>query len=504
MATDLASLVLAVDSSQVKTGVAALDGLTAAGTRAQAATTGFGLGAKGAASAATAMAAEAQVASRAAVGLATSFGAASSAAHINTLAMRETLVVARELSRGNFSRIPGSLTLLAQGIGSQGGLGAFASAIGQKIGFIKTLQNAELAEAAAEAAAAAQSVRSAAERAGASIQAADTELALAQAQLRVAETSTAEVAAQARLAAAHEAVAVAAGEGAIAENAFAVAQGRATAAGEASAAATTTTLGATAAVLIGVGIAAVGAEAAFKAFQTSVDDTGALDRYAQSLVKTKDELKELEDKVGGFQVTWGDVMHGVAKAAKDALDLSSSWQKFKEDAANAFGSVLNSAEVGASYMYGVWSAAIDRLAPRLTYLAQLIGSVWHGGGAPDAPKGSATSFSDDVSKYANEARTKIRANMQTISRDIVGAAEDRISGGLGKPAKGRHPREAADHSIQNEKAYQDQVARLDGEILAAKEKLAGTAQEQATLAIQRIVVERDKTITDAKAQLARF
>lgn len=64
--TDLASLVLAIDSSQVPKGTAALDGLTAAGARAQAATIGLATGTKSAAVAATQMAAEAQGVARAA------------------------------------------------------------------------------------------------------------------------------------------------------------------------------------------------------------------------------------------------------------------------------------------------------------------------------------------------------------------------------------------------------------------------------------------------------
>jgi hypothetical protein len=68
--TDFASLVLAVDSTQVKTGVASLDGLTAAGARAEAATIGLGRGSKTAGAAAAAMAASAQASSRAAVGMA--------------------------------------------------------------------------------------------------------------------------------------------------------------------------------------------------------------------------------------------------------------------------------------------------------------------------------------------------------------------------------------------------------------------------------------------------
>ncbi len=163
---DLASLVLAVDSTQVKTGTVALDGLTASGARAEAATVGLGRGFKGAGAEASAMAAAAQLSARAAVDQAAGFRVATDAARVNTLAMRESLVVAREISRGNFTRLPGSLTLLAQGIGSQGGIGNFASAMAQQLGLIKQVQNAELAEAAAATASAAAGAACGSQRSG--------------------------------------------------------------------------------------------------------------------------------------------------------------------------------------------------------------------------------------------------------------------------------------------------------------------------------------------------
>src|SRR4051812_34194908 len=98
--TDLASLVLAVDSTQVKTGTASLDGLAAAGARAEAATIGLGAGAKSASVQAAALAASAQASARAAVGQAAGFGAVTNAVHGNTIAMRESLVVGRELLNG--------------------------------------------------------------------------------------------------------------------------------------------------------------------------------------------------------------------------------------------------------------------------------------------------------------------------------------------------------------------------------------------------------------------
>jgi hypothetical protein len=241
--TDIASLVLAVDATQVDKGVLSLHNLSAAGARAEVATLNLGRSTRGAAAEATAMAAAAQATARAATNLTTNFTASANAARLNTMAMRETLVVARELSRGNFTRLPGSLTLLAQGISSQGqGISGFVASLGQTLGLIKTLQSAELAEEAANAAAAAAAVQSAARRAAAAVTAADTELALAEAQLRVTEGTTAEAAAQVRLAEAHAAVSAAAGDAAIAEEALAVAAGRAEQATAAAAATATTSL----------------------------------------------------------------------------------------------------------------------------------------------------------------------------------------------------------------------------------------------------------------------
>lgn len=348
---DLANLVLAVDSTQVKTGTAALDGLTAAGARAEAASIGFGAGVKGAGVEAAAMATAAQASARAAMDQAVGFKVATEAARVNTMTMRETLVVARELSRGNFTRIPGSLTLLAQGISSQGGgIGGYASALLQTLGIIKTVQNAELAEAAAEAQSAAASVRGAAEKAAANIMAADTQLALAQAAVRVAETDTAAAAAAARVAAANDAVAAAAAEAAVAENALAVAMGRASEAGAAAAATTRTAITGLGIGVLGLGTAAVGAFAAFKDFQQQVKDDGDLTRYRDSLGLTHKEMLRLSDGVekvskgikelGPVTVTFGDVMHGVWKAMTDRVADSTPWKAFSSAVETAFTFVI--------------------------------------------------------------------------------------------------------------------------------------------------------------------
>lgn len=501
---DLANLVLAVDSTQVKTGTAALDGLSAAGARAEASTAGLGLGMKGAAAQGAAMAAAAQASARAAVDQAAGFKVATEAAQVNTLALRETLVVTRELMRGNYTRLPGSLMLLGQGAASQGGFSAYAGALLRTLGIVKQVQNAELAEAAAAAASATAGVAAAARRAGANVLAADTELALAEAQLRVAEGSTAEAAAQTRLALAHAGVAAAAAEAGIAENALGAAMARSTEASAASAAATRTMIGTTGAGLIGLGIAAIGVIGAFKALRATVDDTGVLDRYAQSITKTKEQLKDLEDKVGGFQITWGDVFHGLSKAASDALGASAIWEKFKEGNKNAFTDALKHAVDFAAQSYGVvrgsyqtivddWSkfpsiigdafysavnvaiGALNRLvkfgtdqlnsliasANKLPFVN--LGKVSASQIAPvdnpyaGADKSLGNDLSGNIGKFAGQARGQINANLSTIYNDIVGAAEDRIKDGLGKQHQ-KKPKKPNDHGLQ------EALDKLDAEI----------------------------------------
>jgi hypothetical protein len=542
--TDLANLVLAVDSTSVPKATAALDGLTAAGARAEAATLGLRGGIKGAGAEATAMAAGAQAAARAAVDQAAGFKASTDAVRLNTMAMRESLVVAREISRGNFTRLPGSLTILAQGISAQGGgLSGYVQALTQTLGIVKKVQDAELAEQAAATASAAAAVRAAAQRAGANILAADTEVGLAEAQARLAEGSTATAVAQARLAAAHEGVAAAAEQAAIAEDALAVAEGRASEAAKAAQASTVTRLGTMGKLLGLTTLAALGAEGAFKAFQATVDDSGALDKYAASLVKTKDQLKELEDKVGGFQITWGDVFNGIAKATTDAIG-SSMWDNLKEQNRSGFALMLHNSIEFSSQVYGAlrgtyqtivddWSklpavfgdafysavnAAIGALNKLVKFgtdqINALIASVnklpWvHLGsvsapqiGAVDNPyagsaKGVGSDLSANVSKYTGQARGALQGAANAVYQDILDAAEERIKGGAPKDKKGRAAREKqqpADHA-------DDMIAKLDEEILSAKIALTKDANEEAALKVQQLRVARDKTINDAAQML---
>lgn len=529
---DIANLVLAVDSSQVKTGTASLDGLTAAGARAEAATVGLRTGVKSAGVEASAMAVAAQASARAAMDQASGFRVATDAARVNTIAMRETLVVARELSRGNFTRIPGSLTLLAQGVSSGGGLAAFA----QALGLIKQVQNAELAEAATAAATSAAAIESAARRAAANITAADTEVALAEAAIRVAESSEAEAVAQTRLAAAHEAVALAATEAKIAEDALAVAQGRAMEAGNAAAATTRTTLGTTGAVLVAVGIAATSAALGFEAIKTQVADSGVLERYADSLGLSAKQLDALKQKTDDFALTFGDVWNGIKKAASDALDQSDAWKNFKSGNESAFKAALDYAVdfaskaygyVAASYdtIVGLWhnfpndlgSAFVSAVNIAITEINKLVQAAVAGLnfviagankipgvdignvsapqiGLVKGPSGSAKpglSFSQDAAKRAAEAKAKINDSLDTIYGDIIDAAEERIKKLGGTPPKPKKPKKPKINAADEELAKLD--AQIAGENALAQAYLTSDAaaikaeadQKAMTLAVEK-------------------
>ena len=554
--TDLASLVLAVDSTQVKTGTESLDGLTAAGARAEAATLGLGKGSATAGAAAAAMAAQAQASSRAAVGMAGGANTASLAmaslgtkTHLSSLQIRESLVLMREASVGNFTRMAGSASLLAGSMATTGtSVGGLVKQLLTMVGVLKVTQNAELAETAAQAAASAASIEASARQAAGAIAAADTQLALAEAAVRVATTSEAAAAAQIELAAAHEAVAAAAAEATIAENALAVAQGRAGEAAAASAAATTVALGPIVGILAGIAIAGGLVVGAFKTMQAQVRSDHTLDDFANSLGLTKKEMKELRQEVGGlsskemrdlserakaFQLTWGDVWHGLGKTASDALDLSPTWQKFTKGYQSAFGAALGHAENFAARSYGYVVGAYDTITQTWHNFPNAIGSAFVGAvnaaigeinklikaavdgvngfigavngalhtdiGTLTAPqisqvkdsyaaagKNAGKSFAQNVAAETAHAQAAIAKNVATIWDNILGAAEQRIKNAADTIIEDRTPKKA---KKQSDHGLAETLAELDAAI-AGQWRLAAAYQVSDAAAIKAEALQK--------------
>lgn len=284
-----------------------------------------------------------------------SFEAVGAGAHVSATAMRESLVLAREAARGNYSRMAGSLTILMQATqAGSGGLRGFAKELLNLTGVLKTTRDAELAEEAAAAMASANAVRAAAQKAEANIVAADTEMMLAEAQLRNATTATEEAAAQARLAVAMEAVSAASAEAAVAQDALAIAEERAATAGEAAAAAEAVGIGATGVAFLALAPIAAVAYGSIRQFQGEVQDSGALTKFRDSLGLTHAEMLKLGEGVdktssgikelGPVTVTVGDTMRGLWDAIVETATAganASMWNKIKQVASSAFNGILD-------------------------------------------------------------------------------------------------------------------------------------------------------------------
>lgn len=253
--------------------------------------------------------------------------AVNAAVHGNTIAMRESLVVTRELMRGNWTRMPGSLSILAQAFSTSGqSARGFASSIAQSFGLIKKYADSELSAVAAAAAATAGTLKAAADRAAANVVAADAELLLAEAAVRNAETADAAAAAEERLAAAHAGVATAAGEATIAEDALAGAQASAAETAAAAEAATVVSLGGIATALIAVAAVAAPVAIAFKDIKDQANDSEDIKKFEENLGLTRREMKRITDDT----VTWGDVFSAtmdiiLERAGTSASGVKSAW-----------------------------------------------------------------------------------------------------------------------------------------------------------------------------------
>jgi hypothetical protein len=338
-----------------------------AGDRAGRSLSGLTSSSAAAGAAASQMASQAQLSARAAVGLAsgaeTATVAVTGLGQGSALATRELLVLMREASRGNFTRMAGSasiLTMALQGSG-QSALGLVTNLL-TMFGVLRTTVDAELAAEAAAASAAMETMNLVATKVAAKVAAADAELGLAEAAVRTAATSAEATAAQERLAAAHVGVAAAAGEAAIAEDALALSQGRAAEAQAAAAATQKTSLTGLGTSLGAVTAAAGLAYGGFKAFQFQVAQDGDLTRFRDSLGLTHAELLRLGDgvedvgnnikKLGPVTVTFGDVMHGVWDTIADHTGADRGIEGFKKFAIEQFELLLKAVVDIYAELYG--------------------------------------------------------------------------------------------------------------------------------------------------------
>lgn len=392
--TDIANLGIKIDASDADRAAEKLDRLTAAGTRAQAGTGTFTQSIGRLTSSMREVDAASTVATRshsatqkammdvagAADIMATRQTAAlrslTSEAHVSSRAVNETIVLSRELSRGNFTRMAGSATILAQSLQStNSSMKDVFRALGLMLNLIREVPPAMAAATASELAlndAAVLVMESEAGAAAAALASAEAQVAAAEKVFAgneaVARSERDQLKAAVALIAANEELAGAATAAALAEERLAIAEGNAArAAGTAVAStaalgATTAEAGAAGAVemtALGTALVAVSAVAVIAGIGISAVFVSAKERAGDLTVGmglTSKQLQKLKDDGVSTSLTLGDVFKGLWKTIKD--DLTPSFSVVGAAASKYFKQVAqNGYELAQQLVGGITGAA---------------------------------------------------------------------------------------------------------------------------------------------------
>ncbi len=110
---------------------------------------------------------------------------------------------------------------------------------------------------------------------------------------------------------------------------------------------------------------------AFKLFQSSVKQSGELDRYAQSLGLTAKEM----EKLGPVGITAGDVMRGLWRTISDGLNLGPVFSSLKDWAVWAFEKVLEVGKISIAVIYAGWVGGFSAIRTVWQALPGVIGEA---------------------------------------------------------------------------------------------------------------------------------
>jgi hypothetical protein len=231
--------------------------------------------------------------------------------------------------------------------------------------------------------------------------------------------------------------------------------------------------------LLAAAAAAALAFGAFKMFQSSVKQTGELDKYAQSLGLTNKEM----EKLGPVGITVGDTMKGLWKTVSDGLNLGSVFSTLKDWAATAFDTIMQVGKYAIAFIYAGWVGGFGAIKILWSSLPGVIG---------EAAVGAANLAISGVEFMANKAIAAInwlvdrvnplldRVGLTTISRVesvALPRMENRFAGSTARMAG----------QIQSEfsAAFGDAMSMMDSfsakwrenTIAAAKARLAAKADK---------------------------
>ena len=218
---------------------------------------------------------------------------------------------------------------------------------------------------------------------------------------------------------------------------------------------------------------------AFKLFQSSVKQTGELDRYAQSLGLTKKEM----EKLGPVGITVGDTMKGLWKTVSDGLNLGSVFSTLKDWAVAAFEAILAAGKYAVAILYAGWVGGFNAIRVTWTALPGVIG---------EAAVGAANLAISGIEYLANKAIAALnwlaewvnpvldRVGLATITR-IESVALPRMENSFA----GSTARMGAQVRDEFASAFGDAMSMMDAfsarwrenSIAAAKARLAAKAEE---------------------------
>ena len=231
--------------------------------------------------------------------------------------------------------------------------------------------------------------------------------------------------------------------------------------------------------LLAAAAAAALAFGAFKMFQSSVKQSGELDKYAASLGLTAKEM----EKLGPVGITIGDTMKGLWTTVSDGLNLGPVFSTLKDWAVAAFEAILQVGKYAVAILYAGWVGGFNAIRILWSSLPGVIG---------EAAVGAANLAIAGIEYLANKAIVALnwlanwvnpvldRVGLATITR-IESVALPRMENSFA----GSTARMGAQVRDEFTSAFGDAMGMMDAfsaqwrenSLKAARERLAASAAE---------------------------
>ena len=231
--------------------------------------------------------------------------------------------------------------------------------------------------------------------------------------------------------------------------------------------------------LLAAAAAAALAFGAFKMFQSSVKQSGELDKYAASLGLTAKEM----EKLGPVGITVGDTMKGLWTTVSDGLNLGPVFSTLKDWAVVAFEAILQVGKYAVAILYAGWVGGFNAIRILWSSLPGVIG---------EAAVGAANLAIAGIEYLANKAIAALNwlANWVNPVLDRVGLATIGQIESVALPRMensfaGSTARMGAQVRDEFTSAFGDAIGMMDAfsaqwrenSLKAARERLAASAAE---------------------------